>query len=58
MIEPHYTAQQVAERVSVHPETVRREASKGSLRFIRIGRDLRFSESAVKEWLESKRDRR
>ncbi len=58
MIEPHYTAQQVAERVSVHPETVRREASKGCLRFIRIGRDLRFSESAVKEWLESKRDGR
>lgn len=56
MIEPHYTVDQVAERVAVNPETVRREVSKGRLRCIRFGRHMRFSESAVKEWLDSKRD--
>ena len=58
MIEPYYTVDQVAARVAVNPETVRREVSKGQLRCIRFGRHMRFSESAVKEWLDSKRDRR
>ena len=56
MIEPHYTVQQVADLVGIHPETVRREAARGLLRRIRIGRELRFAESAVQEWLDSKRD--
>ncbi len=54
MIERHYTVQQVAELLGVHPETIRREAARKLLRSIRIGRDLRFAESAVQEWLESK----
>lgn len=54
MIEPYYTVQQVADLVSVHPETIRREAARGALACIRIGRDLRFAESAVKRWLHSK----
>jgi excisionase family DNA binding protein len=54
VIEPYYTVQQLAELVGVHPETIRREAARGNLRFIRIGRELRFSESAVRDWLASK----
>lgn len=54
MIEPYYTVQQVAELVRVHPETIRREAARKVLRSIRIGRELRFAESAVTEWLASK----
>lgn len=54
MIERHYTVQQVADLIGVHPETIRREAARGHLRSIRIGRELRFAESAVIEWLASK----
>jgi len=56
VIEPHYTVKQLAEWICLNPETIRREASKGKLRSLRFGKDLRFPESAVKEWLESKRD--
>lgn len=56
MIERYYAVQEVADLVGIHPETVRREAARGFLRCIRIGRDLRFAESAVQEWLDSKRD--
>jgi excisionase family DNA binding protein len=54
VIERHYTVRQLAERLEVHPETIRREAARGHLRLIRIGRELRFAESAVREWLASK----
>jgi excisionase family DNA binding protein len=57
VIEPHYTAQQLAKLFALNAETIRREAARGNLRFIRIGKDLRFAESAVKEWCESKKDR-
>ena len=54
MIERHYTAQELAELFALNSETIRREAARGNLRFIRIGKDLRFAESAVKEWRDSK----
>lgn len=57
MIERHYTAQEVAELFALNVATVRREAARGNLRFIRIGKDLRFAESAVKQWCESKEER-
>ena len=57
MLERHYTAQQLADLFALNAETIRREAARGHLRFIRIGKDLRFSESAVREWCESKRER-
>ena len=56
MIERHYTTQEVADLVGLHPETVRREAARGLLPFIRIGRGLRFAESAIQDWLDSKRE--
>jgi excisionase family DNA binding protein len=55
VIEPHYTVKQLAEWVGLNPETIRREAAKGNLNALRFGKDLRFPESAVMEWLESKR---
>lgn len=54
MIERYYTVMELAELLSLSPETIRREAARGNLRFIRFGKDLRFAESAVKEWLASK----
>ncbi len=57
MIERHYTAQEVADLFALNVETIRREAARGNLTFIRIGKDLRFAESAVNEWCESKRER-
>jgi excisionase family DNA binding protein len=51
MIERHYSTGDLAEILSVHPETLRRAAQSGDIRYVRIGRDLRFPESAVQEWL-------
>ena len=55
-IERHYTTAELAELLNVHPETVRRAAARGDLRSIRVGRDRRYSESAVREWLASLED--
>jgi excisionase family DNA binding protein len=52
VIEPHYTTAQVAALLSVNPETVRRLAARGELRFVRVGSELRFSESAIRDYLE------
>jgi excisionase family DNA binding protein len=50
-IEPHYTGKGLARLLSVNPETIRRAAATGKLRSVRVGRDRRYPESAVKEWL-------
>jgi excisionase family DNA binding protein len=52
MIEPHYATAQVATLLAVNPETVRRLAARGELRFVRVGAELRFSESAIREYLD------
>jgi excisionase family DNA binding protein len=57
MVERHYTSAELADLFALNVETIRREAARGNLRFIRIGKDLRFAESAVREWCESKRER-
>lgn len=57
-IEQHYTGRELAELLSVNPETIRRAAAKGELRSVRVGSERRYSENAVKEWLErGERDR-
>jgi excisionase family DNA binding protein len=53
LIERYYTTAELAQLMAVHPETIRRAAARGCLRSLRIGRDRRYGESAVKEWLES-----
>lgn len=58
MIERHYTTRELAERLSANPETIRRAAQRGELRSIRVGRDRRYSETAIREWLEGLEDQR
>jgi excisionase family DNA binding protein len=52
VIEPHYKTAEVAALLSVDPETVRRLASRGLLRFVRVGAELRFPESGIREYLD------
>jgi len=47
----YYTTQELAELLSVNPETIRRAAASGALRSVRVGRVRRYSDSAVSEWL-------
>jgi excisionase family DNA binding protein len=55
--EQHYTTRELAELLSVHPETVRREAARGRLRSIRVGAERRYPQSAVAEWLRDREER-
>jgi excisionase family DNA binding protein len=48
----HFTTQELADFLRVHPETIRREAARGRLRSIRVGSERRYPESAVKEYME------
>ena len=57
MIERHYTTAEVAELLAVHPETVRRAAAGGELQSIRVGRDRRYSESALLRWIAALAER-
>lgn len=50
-IERHLTTSELAALLAVHPETIRRAAASGRLRSRRIGRDRRYPESAVRDWL-------
>jgi excisionase family DNA binding protein len=52
VIERHYKTAEVASLLSVNPETVRRLAARGKLRFVRMGAELRFPESAIREYLD------
>jgi excisionase family DNA binding protein len=56
MIERHYTTRELAELLSVNPETIRREAARNRLRSVRVGSERRYAESAVKEWLRATQD--
>ena len=58
MIESHYSGRALARLLSVHPETIRRAAALGLLRSVRVGRERRYPESAVKEWLAAADGRR
>jgi len=53
MIERHYTTAELADMISVHPETIRRAARRGELESIRVGLDRRYPEAAVVKWLTS-----
>jgi excisionase family DNA binding protein len=47
----HFTTQELAEFLGVHPETIRREAARGRLRSIRVAAERRYAESAVRDYL-------
>ena len=38
-----YTADELAERLSVHPETIRRLGREGKLERVKVGRSVRFA---------------
>ncbi len=57
-IERHYTTRELAELLSVHPETIRREAARGRLRSVRVGAERRYPQSAVEAWLREREDAR
>ena len=50
-----YTVRDVAVRLGVHPETIRRLIHEGRLDAVRVGRLLRVSASDVDEFLERQR---
>jgi putative molybdopterin biosynthesis protein len=52
MIEKHYTTKEVAALLSVSEETVLRLVQRGELRAARVGSQLRYPESAVREMLD------
>ena len=45
------TVNDVAERLQVHPITVRRHIKAGKLRAVRVGRSVRIREAALEEYL-------
>ena len=51
MIERHYRGRELADLLAVNAETIRRAAEAGRLRSVRVGRERRYPESAVKAWL-------
>jgi excisionase family DNA binding protein len=53
VIEPHYTTQELADLLSVNPETIRRAAASGELSSVRVGRVRRYALSAVEAWLSA-----
>jgi len=56
VIERHYTTRELAQLLSVNPETVRREAARGHLKSVRVGSERRYPESAVRAYLERVKD--
>ena len=57
VVEPHYRTAQVAALLAVNPETVRRLAARRKLRFVRVGAELRFPESGIREYLDKQTGR-
>lgn len=55
MIAQHLKTAELAARLSLNPETLRRAAARGELKPIRIGRDLLWPEDEVAAWLERNR---
>jgi excisionase family DNA binding protein len=50
-----HTVRDVADRLGVHPETIRRLIHEGRLRGIRVGRALRVEDASVEELLAQQR---
>lgn len=50
-VERHYTTAELAEKLSVCAETVRRLAARGELPSVRVGSERRYPHSGVVEFL-------
>ena len=55
-LERHYTTRELAELLSVNPETIRREAARGHLESVRVGAERRYATSAVSKWLRGEHE--
>jgi len=58
MSERYYSGAELAKRLAVNAETIRRHAAAGKLKSVRVGRVRRYSESAVQRWLAENGDDR
>jgi excisionase family DNA binding protein len=45
-----FTLKEVAEYLSVHPDTIRRYVTRGQLPAFKIGTDWRFNRESIDEW--------
>jgi excisionase family DNA binding protein len=52
VVEPLFTARELAARLQVSARTIREAAASGELATVRIGYQRRFAASAVRAWLE------
>lgn len=52
---PLYSVREVADRLGVHPETIRRLIHEGRLDAVRVGRALRVEPSSLDGFLERQR---
>jgi excisionase family DNA binding protein len=50
-----HSVRDVADRIGVHPETVRRLIHEGRLRAVRVGRALRVENDALEELIAQQR---
>jgi excisionase family DNA binding protein len=50
-MEQHHSPGQVAAKLDLHPQTVRRHIRQGTLRSVKVGRARRIPESAVRDWI-------
>jgi excisionase family DNA binding protein len=50
-----HTVREVADRIGVHPETIRRLIHGGRLRAVRVGRTLRIEETSFEELVAHQR---
>ena len=50
-----HTVRDVADRIGVHPETIRRLIHEGRLRGVRVGRALRVDDESVEELVAQQR---
>lgn len=53
-----YTAAQVAQRLSLSTETIRRYVRQGKLQSLKVGQQLRITEAQIQEFIKGDGDQR
>ncbi len=53
-----YTAAQVAQRLSLSTETIRRCVKQGKLQSLKVGQQLRITEAQIQEFIKGDGDQR
>ena len=49
--EPLWTADEVAEYLGLHPQTIYKKANSGEIPSVRVLNSLRFEPAAIREWI-------